>query len=204
MARRTHSHPWADHPNLLTSIRSPWEHFRKVDWNFSRYENATFARPCDAEAVVYTALDYAISVVSLRDWTRRSLIQAKRAAGLLFPADFPNAADFNSWVRTRIPWQPAVEAIANTAKHGEYRDEGWSDGTAMPATFVPENLRAEHDACVDGHELFAFINRHKEAVWWDIAFRQIPSESAEPGYVVFGDVLDGWKALLGELGFEED
>lgn len=204
MTRRTKPHPWADHPNLLTSIRSPWEHFRKVDWNFSQYETATFARPCDSEAVVYAALDFAVAVVSLRDWTRRRLSQDIRSKRCALPSDLSNLENFNRWAKVRIPWQSAVEAIANTTKHGEYRDDGWALGTAMPATFVPESLRAEHDACTDGLQLFAFMHKHRSLAWWDIAFRQHPSEEAEPGYVVFGDVLDGWKAILQELCLEEE
>ena len=73
MSRRTH--PWADHPELLTSIRSPWEMYRKADWNFSRYEDAVFARPCDAEMVMYTALDFSVTIVGLRDWTRKTLVR---------------------------------------------------------------------------------------------------------------------------------
>lgn len=204
MSRRTKPHPWAKHPDLLTSIRSPWEHFTKVDWNYSRYEAAIFQRPCDSEAVVYTAIDLSVAIVSLRDWTRMWILREKRNESLKLPFDIRRSENFSKWVCERVTWQPAIEAVANTAKHGEYRDRGWEQGVAMPATFVPETLRTEHDACSDGIELFAFMHKHREEAWWDIAFRQHPSDHAEPGYVVFGNVLDGWKAILEELDLSGD
>ena len=204
MARRSKPHPWADRPDLLTSIRSPWDHYRKLDWNFSRYEDATFARPCDSEAVVYTALDFAVSVLSLRDWTKRWLIRQSRGQMRSPPLGMDRFEDFDDWVRAKIPWQKAVEAIANTTKHGQYRDSGWEQGIAMPESFFPETLREEHEACDDGLELFVFMHKHREQVWWDIAFRQGSSANAEPGCNVLGSVLDGWKSILTELDLVED
>lgn len=68
MTRRTTGpHPWANHPELLASIRSPWEKFRKAYWNFDRYEDAIMARPRDSEAMTYTALDFCVAMVALRD-----------------------------------------------------------------------------------------------------------------------------------------
>ena len=204
MVRRAKAHRWSDHPELLTAMRSPWEHFQKADWNFTRYEDAIMARPCDSEAVMYTAIDFAIAVVSLRDWTRRWLFKDKRKSKDAVPSS-PTNSEFEGWIEARIPWQKAIEAIANTAKHGEYKDSGWTDGTAMPATFVPAFLKSEHDACISGSDLFAFMHKHRKVVWWDVGFRKDPNQDdAEPGYVIFGDALDQWKSVLEDLNLSED
>lgn len=205
MSRRTSGpHPWANHPELLTSIRSPWEKFRKADWNFDRYEDAVMARPCDSEAVVYTALDFCVAMVALRDWTRKTFVRDLRAGDKALPSGMASVDDFSDWVAARVPWQAAIEAIANTIKHADYRDTGWEKGTAMVGTFVPPPLQAEKDACADGLELFGFMHQHKDVAWWDIALRQLPSTEAEPGYVAFGDALDEWRAILDELGYIVD
>lgn len=204
MTRRAGPHPWANHPELLTSIRSPWEKFRKADWNFGRYEDAVFARPCDSETVMYAALDFCVTVVSLRDWTRKTLTRDVRNNDKALPAGMTSLDDFAAFVTDRVQWQAAIEAIANTTKHAEYRDAGWPMGVARPASFFPEDLRAEHEACKDGLELFALLHKHREVAWWDISLRQHPSEEAKPGYVAFGDALDQWKALLQELGYQDD
>lgn len=204
MTRRTSGpHPWVKHPELLTSIRSPWEKFRKADWNFDRYEDAVMARPCDTEAVVYTALDFCVAMVALRDWTRKALTRDVRAGDRKLPAGLASTDDFNSWISARVQWQAAIEAIANTYKHADYRDIGWENGVAMLASFAPLLLQADRDACKDGLELFAFMHEHKDQVWWDIALRQHPSPDAEPGYNAFGDALDQWSDILKELGYNE-
>jgi len=203
MTRRTKPHAWANHPELLTSIRTPWEKYRKADWNFARYEDAVFARPCDAENVMYAALDFCIAIVGLRDWTRKALTRDIRQSGKVPSLQKSSLEDFQSFVRSRVPWQAAVEAIANTTKHAEYSDAGWPMGIAMPASFFPEFLRKEHEACSDGLQLFAFMHRHREVVWWDVALRQHPSEVATPGYEAFGDVLDQWGELIKDLGYGE-
>lgn len=178
--------------------------YRKADWNFARYEHAVFARPCDAEAVVYTALDFSVTIVGLRDWTRKMLVRDLRRNGKAFPTGMTILHDFPSFVATRVPWQPAIEAIANTSKHAEYRDGGWERGIAMPASFYPEDLRAEHASCTDGLQLFAFMHKHREVTWWDLSLRQHGDENATPGYEALGDSLDQWGQILTELGYKED
>lgn len=204
MTRRTGPHPWANHPELLTMISTPWQKYRKADWNFSRYEDAVFDRPCDAETVMFTALDFCVALVGLRDWTMRSLIRDVRAGTRALPADLTSIDDFEAFVTGRVPWQAAIEAIANTTKHAEYRDKGWPQGVARPASFFPEYLRAEHEACTDGLQLFAFMHKRRDVTWWDVSLRQHPSEDATPGYEAFGDALEQWEQILKDLGYEED
>lgn len=203
MTRRTTQHPWANHPELLTSIRSPWEKYRKADWNFARYEDAVFARPCDAEAVMYSALDFCVAIVGLRDWTRKALTRDVRKNGKTIPREMVSLEEFPKFVASRVRWQPAIEAIANTTKHAEYRDDGWPKGIAMPATFYPPHLMEEHETCQNGMDVFTFMHRHKGLAWWDISLRQQSSEEATPGYEAFGDALDQWGSILEELRYAD-
>ncbi|MFO6447430.1 hypothetical protein ACLBKU_09835 [Erythrobacter sp. NE805] len=201
MARRRRRHEWADHPELLTSIRTPWDKYQKADWNFARYEDEVFKRPCNAENVCFTALDFCVALTSLRDWTRVSLARDIRAGLRQLPIGLAGLSEFDAFARQLIPWMFAVEAIANTTKHAEYRDTGWPRGIAMPHTFVPINLKEEHDNCRDGLDLFAFMHRHKDVAWWDVALRQQGDEEATPGYIAFGDALEGWEQVLTTLGY---
>lgn len=204
MSRRTAPHPWANRPDLLTSIGTPWQMYRKADWNFGSYEDAVFARPCDFEAVMYAAIDFSVAIVALRDWTRKRLVQDVRQTGKVIPAEIKNLEDFPHFVANRVPWQAAIEAIANTAKHAEYRDTGWEKGIATPASFFPQFLRNEHELCSSGAELLSFMHKYRDVTWWDLSLRQHGDESATTGYEALGDVLDQWGQLLNELGYRED
>ncbi|HEY0597605.1 hypothetical protein [Sphingopyxis sp.] len=175
--------------------------YRKTDWNFSRYEEAVFARPCDPETVMYAALDFCIAIVGLRDWTKKALVRKMRQDGSALPASLAMLDDFAGFVTSRVHWQPAIEAIANTAKHAEYRDTGWEKGIASPASFFPDYLRAEHEACADGLQLFAFMHKYRQVTWWDLSLRQHGDQNATPGYEALGGALDQWGSLLAELGY---
>ena len=202
MSRRPKRHEWADHPELLTSIRTPWDKYRKADWNFSRYEDEVFTRPCNVENVCFTALDFCVAITSLRDWTRLALAKEVRAGIRQLPNGLLSMSDYEGYVKGRVPWMFAIEAIANTTKHAEYRDTGWPRGIAQPHTFVPMNLKDEKEACQDELELIAFMHRYKDLAWWDIALHQHGDEDATPGYVAFGDALEAWEQLLVDCGFK--
>jgi hypothetical protein len=139
MTRRTDQNAWANHPEL-TMIKSPWEKYRKTDWNFSQYEDAVFARPCNAETVMYAALDFCVSVVSLRDWTRRTLVRdvdpGQERSGFVFWAPAPL---FRLTVDPRLAGAHLVSGIRTpkrksrrrfrgaAARREHYRDSGCLD-----------------------------------------------------------------------------
>jgi hypothetical protein len=204
VGRRGERHEWADHPELLTSLRTPWDKFRKADWNFSRYEDELFKRPCNFENVSFAALDLCVALTSLRDWTKKALTRDVRAGVRDLPNGLIKLDDWPSYIDRKIPWMSAIEAIANTTKHAEYRDIGWPRGIAMLATFVPPNLSDEKDACEDGLALFGFMHRYRDVAWWDIALRQHGDHEATPGYEAFGDALEAWEQLLISCGFKSE
>ncbi|WP_301749361.1 hypothetical protein [uncultured Erythrobacter sp.] len=201
MGRRTERHEWADHPELLTSLRTPWDKFRKADWNFSRYEYEVSKRPCHIEDVSFAALDFCVSLTALRDWTKTALAKDCRAGRRTLPSGLGNLDDWQQFLGGAIPWLSAIEAIANTTKHGKYRDDGWPKGIAMLATFVPPHLEEEKDNCQDGLALFNFMQRYWDVAWWDIALRQHGQKEATPGNVAFREALDAWQTLLTDCGF---
>ena len=204
MANRSQLHPWANHPELLTSIRTPREKYQKAEWNFRRFEDEVLKRPCDAESVMYSALDFCVTIVGLRDWTKKALTRDVRHDGKALPSGLATLDDFPSFVAQKVPWQAAIEAIANTTKHAQYRDEGWPSGVAMPSPFCPQTLKDESEACENVVEHFHFMNRHSDVTWWDVALRQHPSGEPTPGHVAFGDALEGWGVVLNELGYQDD
>ena len=99
MGRRTERHEWADHPELLTSLRTPWDKFRKADWNFSRYEDEVFKRPCHFENVSFAALDLCVSLTALRDWTKKALTKDFRAGRPKLPLGLSNLDELQQFLR---------------------------------------------------------------------------------------------------------
>jgi hypothetical protein len=62
-----------------------------------------FARPCDVESVVYSALDFCVAVVGLRDWTQKSLTRDVRQNGKSLPTGMGTLDDFPAFVAERVP-----------------------------------------------------------------------------------------------------
>lgn len=196
-------HPYEEHPVLLTAvIRSPQDQFGKSRWNLRRFEDAVEERPCDPEDVGATAIDFCIAIVALRDWTARHHARAARkgAAAADVSAD---RLSFFQWCRSRIPWQAAIENIANASKHASYSDTNWPNGVARIASFAPGALEAERKAQPDGLALFAFMHRHRKSVWWDIKL-SAPGAPTESGSRAFGANLDEWFKVLRELFPDEE
>ena len=202
LGRRANKHRWADSPEILTSIKGPWQKFKKADWNFARYEEAILKRPCDPEEVIYCVIDFCIALHSLNDWASKAVKKASRS-----PNDSKahfSFSDFEHLLKEEIRWQPAIKAIADTAKHGEYRDTGWPNGVLQVAPFYPDSLMQAFDACEDGMETFQLIHEHRDVVWWDVALRQVGDQTAVRGYTAFGDALDAWKSILENVGLKEN
>lgn len=94
----------------------------KLQWETNRLKAAREAQPFDLISTIYGALDFAITAQSLEDWTIRALTQRDRRSGL-------NAGAYRKAIAAAVPMQPAFRDIANTAKHGKYRDKHWLGGT---------------------------------------------------------------------------
>jgi hypothetical protein len=187
-------HEWAKHPTLLTNISSVADLLLKLDWNLERFQQEVERRPCDSEGVAYAAIDYCVTSVALRDW--------------FLDLQVVDPATQLPWshetLRSRVEWLAACENIANTAKHGSYRDDNWSNGIAPLQVRVPDHLVAERDACADGLELFGFIHRYREQAWWDIFLHKAKQDEGTDGWFAFGKNFDDWQQLLRSLKLEDD
>lgn len=83
--------------------------------------DAHTASPLDLNALVYGAINFAITAASLEDWLW------KLAARKLPIAETEEG--FRSTVAAAVPMQPAFRDISNTFKHGAHRDDNWQGGT---------------------------------------------------------------------------
>ncbi|MET3836066.1 hypothetical protein ABIB58_001407 [Brevundimonas sp. UYEF29] len=76
-------------------------------------------------------IDFAITAQSLENWTAKALVQRDRRNGL-------NAAAYRKAIAEAVPMQAAFRDIANTAKHGDHRDQYWlgepSNSSTRPAS----------------------------------------------------------------------
>ena len=94
----------------------------KLRWEANLIKAAHAARPVDAIALMFAAINFAITSKSLEDWVCIELHQRDRKSGF-------NVGKFRKDIVNAVPMQPAFRDIANTAKHGQYRDQNWIGGT---------------------------------------------------------------------------
>lgn len=122
MARSDRQPPKAG-PERLTALLPAFGHmWLKLMWERDRLNAARIAKPFDADALIFGALNFAITAQSLEDWVWPT-IQAKRGRKNI------DLGSFKAEVTAAVPMQPAFRDIANTTKHGTYRDGNWPGGT---------------------------------------------------------------------------
>lgn len=110
-------------PDRLLVLAGGARHFWiKLQWEANRLKTAREAAPFDLISTLYGAINFAITAQSLEDWTIKALTRRDRRNGL-------NAGSYRKAIAEAVPMQPAFRDIANTAKHGEYRDDNWLGGT---------------------------------------------------------------------------
>jgi hypothetical protein len=128
MARSDRQPPKAG-PERLTALLPAFGHmWLKLMWERDRLNAARIAKPFDADALIFGALNFAITAQSLEEWVWPT-IQAKRGRKNI------DLVGFKAEVAAAVPMQPAFRDIANTAKHGTYRDENWAEGTVELSYF---------------------------------------------------------------------
>lgn len=94
----------------------------KLSWEANLIKDAHAKRPVDAVSLMFGAINFAITSRALEDWVCKELHHRNRKSGF-------NSAKFRKDVLVAVPMQPAFRDIANTAKHGQYREENWIGGT---------------------------------------------------------------------------
>lgn len=198
--RRVKENPYRDHPNLLTTLNSVAEKYRKLEWNFERYEDAVLRRPCDPDDVMFTALDFCVAATALRDWTKLRFRQEARA-GNSFNSELATEDDVLTHIYRTVRWQGAIDSISRAIKHGTYDDTSWREGVAFPATFMPGDRQPEIDSLEDGVAILHYMHANRAVAWWDVNLIKMGDEEGTPGYIAFGDALEDWQKLLERWGF---
>ncbi|GLV24526.1 hypothetical protein TomTYG45_09670 [Sphingobium sp. TomTYG45] len=94
----------------------------KLRWEANLIKDAHGKRPVDAISLMFGAINFAITARALEDWASKELQQRERRNGF-------NSAKYRKDIQAAVPMQPAFRDIANTAKHGAYREENWLGGT---------------------------------------------------------------------------
>lgn len=94
----------------------------KLRWEANCIKEAHAKRPVDAISLMFSAINFAVTARALEDWVSKELQQRNRRTGF-------NAAKYRKDIQAVVPMQPAFRDIANTAKHGAYREENWIGGT---------------------------------------------------------------------------
>lgn len=115
----TSSSPSSRHLVIGNGAQTMWI---KMRWEANLINSAHEARPVDAIALMFAAINFAITARSLEDWVQKELHRRNKGRGF-------NAKVYREEVSTAVPMQPAFRDIANTAKHGDYREENWLGGT---------------------------------------------------------------------------
>lgn len=94
----------------------------KLRWEANHLRTAHERAPVDVVSLIYGAMNFAITAQALEDWVCKTLVRRDKRTGL-------NAAAYRRAIAAAVPMQPAFRDIANTAKHGQYRDDNWLGGT---------------------------------------------------------------------------
>lgn len=116
-------------PRKLTALIGQAQHvWGKLVWEASQLRRAHQATPFDVDALVYGAINFAITAASLEDWLWK--LSARR-----LPIS-ETRDQFKEAVAAAVLLQPAFHDIANTFKHGAHRDENWRGGTVELVHFA--------------------------------------------------------------------
>lgn len=121
--RASRDHRWADQPGRLLGHDDPYDLWAKLNWEASQFRALRASEPpLDIDGIVYLLQDACITAVAAVEWLTNAGMRAARAA----QRSWDNAA-FEHDMLVEVPHLPLARAIANTFKHGMYRDEGWGD-----------------------------------------------------------------------------
>ena len=147
MARRVATnHPWTDEPGRLLGHDDPLDIWGKLNWEAGQFHAARRAEPpLDIDGIVYLLQNACISAAALVEWHKIAVVRSAREQNRKF-----NEQAFRKAVEDWLPKLPLARAIANTFKHGTYRDEGWGDAELrLEVLFTAsqhERLRAAQDS----------------------------------------------------------
>lgn len=147
-------------PGTLLRHDDPYDIAAKLAWEAGQFEALRIAEPpIDIDGMVYLLQNACISAVAAVEWLGIALKRTMRGEKRVF-----DDAAFQRMVLEELPHFQLARAIANTFRHGTYRDEGWGEATfrldPMLTFSQHERLRA-----LEGTEAFheAFAEEAAEA-----------------------------------------
>jgi hypothetical protein len=108
------------HTAIIGGAADMWS---KLAWDADVCRDVQVSYPNERQPLAYAAINVCIAAQSLRDWVESELAGQAKAAG----AQFDETAHRKAMHAT-VPEQAMCEAIANTAKHANYRDGRWPGG----------------------------------------------------------------------------
>ena len=115
-------------PRKLTALVGHAQHvWGKLNWEAAQLRRAHESEPFDVNALVFGAINFAVTSASLEDWLWK-LAARKLPIG-------KDQASFQEAIAKVVPLQPAFRDIANTFKHGAHREQGWKGGTVELVRF---------------------------------------------------------------------
>lgn len=107
-------------------IGDPVSMWSKLTWDADCFSDIQRSYPDEMEPLAYAAINVCIAAASLQDWTLKFLERAAKDRGKAW-----NESMFYEDVRSAVPEQSACVAIANTAKHSEFRERRWTKGEVV-------------------------------------------------------------------------
>lgn len=139
----------------------------KLAWDVDVFRDIQVCYPDEDQPLAYAAINVCIAAASLRDWVKAALEAEAKKAGKIWR----NEAFYRS-VDAAIPELLSCVAIANTAKHANFRERGWIDGEVVMAyeegdEDVPPGYVLYH--MVAGRQSLGFAVSRFDALcrnWW--------------------------------------
>jgi hypothetical protein len=185
-------HRWAGEPGRLIAHDNPYDIWGKLDWEASKFAALKASSPpLDIDGIVYLLQNACISAVAAVEWLDQSGKRAAREAGREW-----DGAAFLRAVENTLPELPLARAIANTFKHGTYRDEGWGDAEIRLDVLFSSSQRAhlkELEGTEDFDAAYAEASAHAD---FRISFsRESRPETLDSGRFI-AELKDGVLHLL--------
>ena len=121
--RTSRAHRWEGEPGRLLGLEGPYDLWGKLAWEAGQFTALRASDPpVDIDGMVYLIQSACLSAVAAVEWLRNGRSAAARPRGRAWDAD-----GFERAVARELPDLPLARAVANTLRHGRYRDEGWGD-----------------------------------------------------------------------------
>ena len=159
-------------PRKLTALVGQAQHvWGKLNWEAAQLRRAHEAKPFAVDALVFGAINFAVTSASLEDWLWK-------LAARKLPI-WNTRGSFQDAIAKVVPLQPAFRDIANTFKHGAHREDGWKGGTVELVHFP------------------AFANTTKEFV---LIYHSDESSQSQTSLELFGAAASQWAEFIRSSG----